>query len=553
MPIILLIIVLLTYSRCEDDLHKFQQNSYRFKRYLKWRFETPSRIVRPHELLFVLGFLFTIWGNAVLAIIGCVLMCLDAYFYWLIKTAYPVKKKLVYTPRVKRLKVTLTILLALVAVGGFYWSSLLYVGFIGYFTSFIYVFIAAAINMPIESAVNKYYFDDARRTLAKAPNLNVIGITGSYGKTSTKNVLYKMLSRDFNVLMTPESFNTKMGLTRTLREGLKPIHNVFLAEMGAKEVGDIKELCDFVQPNMGIITSIGPQHLETFKSLDNVIRTKGELFENITQNGTIYVNCDEPNILKLPKRSDVTAYRYAVDRENALQHHTHFAIENLVLNQMGSAFTLVWSPDGYGVESIESINESHDNIKTATNVKTKIIRINLKTKLLGRHNLSNVVAGCAVALTLGVSPERLPLLVSEVEPVEHRLSHRRVADQYTLLDDAFNSNPIGAAMALEVLKAFEGNKKIIITPGMIELGNMAETLNQTFGEQIADVCDAVILVGIKQTQPIWEGLKNRHFPEHNIYRVKSIHEAYARLNAIVAIDDVVLIENDLPDSFNEAL
>jgi len=533
MPIIALIVILLIHFRGEDDLHKFQQNSYRMKRYLKWRFGDYSRILRPHELLFFLGlclasFIDTPW----LKVIGLVMMLVDTYFFWLIKTAYPIKKALVYTVRVKRLKATKTLLLAALAVTCFYFPTLLFIIGLTYFVSFIYTFIAAIINKPLEHYISERYYKDAQNELSKAPHLNVLGITGSYGKTSTKNVINTVLSKDFNVLMTPESFNTKMGLTRTLREGLKPIHQVFIAEMGAKEVGDIKELCDFVHPTMGIITSIGPQHLESFKTLENVIQTKGELFQAIPSGGTLFLNCDDENIMKLPVREDVTIYRYAVGEKakSPEAHKLNVFIKSLKLGSRGAAFTLCYKTEKNGTGSVD-----------------------LTTKLLGRHNLSNIVAACAVALHLGVEPSRLPVLVASIEPVEHRLSHRLVADKYTLLDDAFNSNPVGSKMALEVLSHYEGKKKIIITPGMIELGDQADALNHAFGVAMAKVCDVVILVGPKLTLPIQAGLKEENYPEENCHIVKSIHEAYTLLNDLVDQGDVVLIENDLPDAFNEAL
>jgi len=533
MPVIALIVILLISFRGEDDLHKFQQNSYRIKRYLKWRFGDYSRIVRPHELLFFIGLCLASFISAPwIKIVGLLMMLADTYFFWLIKTAYPVKKALVYTPRVKRLKGTKTLLLAALAVTSYYVPALLFPIGLTYFISFIYTFMAALINMPLEHYINEGYYKDAQNELAKAPHLNVLGITGSYGKTSTKNVINTMLSKDFNVLMTPESFNTKMGLTRTIRDFLKPIHQVFIAEMGAKEIGDIKELCDFVHPTMGIITSIGPQHLETFKTLENVIKTKGELFQAIPSGGTIFLNCDDENIMKLPVRDDVTLYRYAVsDKAHAPEdHHLNVYIKALKLGANGASFTLCYDTEKNGKGAID-----------------------LTTKLLGRHNLSNIVVACAVALHLGVKTSRLPALVSSLEPIEHRLSHRLIAGKYTLLDDAFNANPVGSKMALEVLAHYEGKKKIIITPGMIELGDQANDLNYAFGEAIAKVCDSVILVGPKLTMPIQQGLKAQNFPEKNCYIVKSIHEAYAILDDLAGEGDVVLIENDLPDAFNEAL
>ncbi len=529
------IILVITFFRSFDDMHKFQQNSYRVKRYFRWKNDALSRWIKPHEILYLIGMsLIFLVPSLISQVVGLFLVLVDFYFFNLIKSAQMSKKPLAFTARVKRLTVTDTLIIyigfsflgaaAHFAIGDLGYGLIALV----YLFSFVPVLLANLINLPIEKAINHYYYKDAERELAKNPNLVVIGITGSYGKTSTKNVLTQMLSKDFNVLATPESFNTKMGLTRTIREQLRPTHQVFIAEMGAKEVGDIKELCDFVHPSMGVITSIGPQHLETFKSLENVIHTKGELFASLPEGGVAFRNLDDENIAKLPFREDIETLTYAVkDDSHSEKSQARYLIEDISLSHHGSSFTL-------------KDNQTHK-------------RVRLSTKLLGRHNLSNILAGISIALKLGVPMERLNTLTSEVKPVPHRLSTRVVADTYTVIDDAFNSNPVGSKMALEVLQAFEGKRKIIITPGMVELGSEQDQLNEKLGEYIAQACDYVILVGVAQTQPIQKGLNNKHYPEAQIYLAKDLNDAFAALGRYVAKGDVVLIENDLPDTFNESI
>ena len=136
--------------------------------------------------------------------------------------------------------------------------------------SYRVVSLVNIVNSPIEKWIQKGFYNKAKRKLEEMPNLKVIGITGSYGKTSTKYIVSTILSQKYNVLMTPESFNTTMGVVRTINEKLNSMHNLFVCEMGAKQVGDIKEICDLVKPDYGILTAIGPQHLETFKTIDNV-------------------------------------------------------------------------------------------------------------------------------------------------------------------------------------------------------------------------------------------------------------------------------------------
>lgn len=528
----ILLILTIIFLRSKDDLQKFQQNSYRIKRYSKWLLSKNNSFFKPHEWLYVLGAILFIFTDALyFKILGLFLILLDYYFFWLIKSATKSKLKLNVTPRVKRIRFTNGLILMLLFAGWFYasdFAKILIEAFIAglYLGSFLLTMVSNLINMPLEIQINNYYYTDAQKILAKNPNLTVIGITGSYGKTSTKNVLYQILSKDFNVLMTPESFNTKMGLTRTIRTYLKPTHQILIAEMGAKEIGDIKELCDFVHPKMGIITSIGPQHLETFKTLENVISTKGELFKYLLPNGTAFLNVDDENILKLPLREDLKYVHFSTNTNyKALMPLPDYAIEDVHLSGKGSSFTLVHIPS------------------------KKKVRLN--TKLLGRHNLANIVSGVAVALELGVSMERLNTLIIDIKPIEHRLSYRRINDTYTLLDDAFNSNPVGSKMALEVLDRFEGNSKIIITPGMVELGSASFSLNKKLGEQISKVCNFAILVGKKQTKPIQEGLIENQYPSSKLYIASDLSDALRKLDEIVSKDDVVLIENDLPDTFNE--
>lgn len=528
--IVIVFLMLITWFKNHKDVHILQQNGYYMDQYFNWFKSHKSKLFRPYELILVLGvFLGAHSSYWPLQITGLLLMLLHAYFNRIIFKAYPAKKPLVYTPRVKRILFTNGLLFLI--IGSFsliYLQSVLGLSLIVfYLLSPLWIALSNTLNIPLEKTINQRYINEAKALLKANEDLLVIGITGSYGKTSTKNVLNAMLSKDFNVLMTPESFNTPMGVTRAIRSSLKPIHQIFIAEMGAKKTGDIKELCELVNPSLGIITSIGPQHLDTFKTFENIISTKGELYKHLKPGGTAFVNISDPNVLGQPKRDDLNYVYFTADPlEEAPQAITpDYAIEAISVDAQGSSFTLIHIPTGK--------------------------KVRLKTKLLGRHNLSNVVAGAAIALSLGVSMDRLNTLIADLSPVKHRLSIRRVDDKYTILDDAFNSNPVGSKMALEVLKNFKGNKKIIITPGMIELGDQFHALNKAFGVHISQACDYVILVGKKQTQPICEGLKEKHYDDKKIYIASSIRDAFEHLYQIVGQDDVVLIENDLPDTFNE--
>ncbi|MBO4884042.1 MAG: UDP-N-acetylmuramoyl-tripeptide--D-alanyl-D-alanine ligase [Clostridia bacterium] len=428
----------------------------------------------------------------------------------------PEKKPLAYTPRMKRLYACLCLIALALA---FILSALgipAYILFVGV----PYLALAAGGAMtPVEKAINNYYLNDAKAKLDARPDLIKIGITGSYGKTSTKFILAAILSEKYDVLATPASFNTPMGLTRVIREKLEPHHQVFIAEMGARHAGDIKELVDLVHPSMGLITSVGPQHLETFGNIETVANTKFELIEGLPRDGLAFFASDGGEVDKLYERAGVKKFLTGT-RGMRLD----MKAEDIAVGRGGSRFTL---KDGATGEKIEC-----------------------ETKLLGRHNIGNIALACCAARQLGLTLEEIARGVRKIEPVEHRLQLMPGANGVTVIDDAFNSNPVGAKAALDVLAAFEG-RHVIVTPGMVEQGAQEKEINRQFGAQMAGRCDEIILVGRRRTQPIAEGLRAEGVAAERIHVVGSLDEATGVLGRIGKPGDVVLFENDLPDNYNE--
>lgn len=387
------------------------------------------------------------------------------------------------------------------------------------FTIPVNIIIANWFVSPVETWVNNRYINKARRKLNKKEykDLIKIGITGSYGKTSTKFILKTILSEKYNVLATPGSFNTTMGNVRVIREELKPEHEVFISEMGARKRYDIQEICQFVKPHIGIITSIGAQHLETFKKIDNVAKTKGELLQGVENDGAVFLPKDNSHCLELYKKDNHTKFLYSTKKDGADVY-----AKNIKVTKDGSTFTVV----------------------------TKKGEFECKTKLLGEHNVQNIIGCVAIADYLGLTNEQIQRGIEKIEPVEHRLQLLPSQNGTIVIDDAFNSNPVGSKMALDVIKQFDG-KKIIITPGMVELGTEEYKLNKEFGAQMAEVVDYAILVGVKRSKPIVEGLKSKKFDDMNIYVVNNLDEATAQLSKLTKAGDVILFENDLPDNYNE--
>jgi UDP-N-acetylmuramoyl-tripeptide--D-alanyl-D-alanine ligase len=318
--------------------------------------------------------------------------------------------------------------------------------------------------------------------------------------------------------MTPGNFNTTLGVVRTVREHLKPHHEVFIVEMGAKQRGDIKEICDLVEPHMGIITSVGEMHLETFGSIEGVASTKFELIEALPEGGVGVVNLDSEAARKYLKESGLKVITYGVESEDA---------------------------------DYQAVDVAYSEIETRFSVEHGGVRDeNYATHILGRGNILNITAALAIAEAMGVGVEARRRAVRQIEQVEHRLSMRRQGG-ITILDDAYNSNPTGAKMALEVLAGFDtSGARYVVTPGFVEMGAKQFENNRVFGVDIAQSkADRVYVVNEVNREAICKGLLEGGYPEERISAVASFSEAMSDLQPRLKAGDVVLYENDLPDSF----
>ncbi len=439
------------------------------------------------------------------------------------------KKPLVYTGRAKRLMFWSFLAAGLLEnsligqyAGTFY--ELIIAPLVYAFLTFagpVNMILALFLALPTENWIKNGYIRKAKWKLWKKEykNLIKIGITGSFGKTSTKFILQTILSEKYKVLATPESYNTTFGNTKVIREMLTKEHEVFISEMGARYRFEIAEICDFVKPQIGMITSIDKQHLETFKNIDTIVKAKSELLSALPDDGVVVLPNDQSYCLKLYQKEKRKKYLYAIQDKKADVYAKDMKVTN----------------EGISFIAVTSLGEIHCN-----------------AKLLGEHNVQNILGSIAIAIHLGLSKEQIEAGVSKIEPIPHRLQLIQNPNGIQVIDDAFNSNPEGSKAALKVLKSFAG-RKIVITPGMVELGTEEEKYNKEFGRQMADAVDIAILVGNKRSMPIVEGLKEKHFDEMNIFVVDSLKSATQKLNEMARAGDVVLFENDLPDNYDESL
>ena len=503
----------------KKELHMLQLNSYFNTRYIKWYKENlRSRcdVIKVSVVLFCV--LLNCWDYWLFPLAGILLSATGAVA--LIKQK--AKKKLDFTKRAVRLFV-MAILLPAAALAVTFaatqnirplaWPLAAFIAF-----SFPVMLFANTLMKPLETLVNRWYINDAKKKIKNYPHLTVVAVTGSYGKTSVKHFLQSILSEQYNVLITPGSFNTTLGVVRTVREQLQPIHEIFIVEMGAKKAGDIAEICRIVRPEYGVITAVGAQHLETFGTVANVKKAKLEIISALPAGGKGFINAADIASGDLPADAKAPVVSFGVDRD------ADYCARHIIYTAKGMSFDVYRRGEKC---------------------------LALETALLGEHNVSNLVACCAVACTLGLEKYKIEKAVKSIRAVAHRLEVKSLPNGVTVIDDAFNSNPTGSKMALEALKRMEGKRKIVITPGMIELGAEEAARNFAFGQTIAGNCDIAVLVGARRTLPIQEGIKAAGFPAENLTVCKNLTEANDYVKSIMQPGDVVLYENDLPDTFNE--
>ena len=497
-----------------------QQNSYYAGRYFSWiKQNTKPSVLALKGLLLILVILSATQGADTFKASLPLFAAAGLYFGW---RSYSLNsksiKKLVFTPRIKRMFAFCGVLLVALFLVGIIIKGVLGLICLVILTAFALFpeslcFLSLFALKPCEKAIAKHFINDAKKILNSAIDTKIIGVTGSYGKTGTKYILSRILSEKYNVLHTPESFNTPMGVVRTVRENFRPNTEIFVCEMGAKNVGDIKELCDIANPHFGLITSVGPQHLETFKTVDNVFNTKFELYYSVkNSNGLVFANGDNELIRKNAPKDVIL---YGTDSEFPCY------AKDIESGRFGASFTLIL----FGEE------------------------ISVSTKLLGKHNILNIVGASAIAYKMGVKLKDIAFAISRLNPTSHRLELKSSVNKSVLIGDAYNANPEGSIEALNILNSFTGMKKVVITPGLVELGDKEAEYNKILGKTAAQTCDIIIFVGIKRSEPMVEGVKETDFNTENMYIASSFSEAMGIYSRFADENTVVLLENDLPDNY----
>ncbi len=515
------------WQRLRFYLHMLQLETYKPPRFWSWLLSRGrDQVLRVSHLLGLL-----LIAAAALHRYGAV----AAAFLWAIAFAssrhylgFQIKKPIAFTPRMKRLAAATVGCAAVPVVAGsvLAFSTTPLQGAAGYLLGWLvadllaplWVLLAAYITAPYERGIQEGFKRQARSTLHQRTDLQVIAVTGSYGKTSVKFIVAEILRQRANVLATPGSYNTPMGICLVVNEQLKPEHQMLILEMGMRYRGDIRELCGIASPDLGIVTSVGPAHLETMGSIEAIAAEKGDLLAGLKPGGIAVLNADDPHVDEMAARAPGKVWRVSA---------------GATLNADILARDITYGPEGVAFIVRDDTGAEHP----------------FRSQLLGQHNVLNILLGVAVGRHYGLRLRQIAHAVARIEPIEHRLQLRRQGT-YTIIDDAFNANPVGARHALDVLGAFTGGKRVIVTPGMVELGARQEEENRIFGEYMAGKVDLALLIGAEQTRPIQEGLRRKNFPEDRLLVYPSFADARAYLDSHLKAGDTVLFENDLPDTYN---
>lgn len=519
-------------------LHVFQQEHYEPRRLYLWVSQAYGfRLALPEAgLVLVAGSACALAGNSsdalgvVLAILLVALSARAARMVWSREQIKP----LVFTPRARRLfmlqLLTAAIPLALVvALGGDGPWSPAVVAAVGalelLLAPWLLAGVANTLLRPVQRADNQRFLNRAQQKLRDVRPL-VVGITGSYGKTTTKACVASVLDLLGPSYPTPASFNSTLGVVRAINEGLLPQHQSFVVEMGAYRVGDVRELCELVHPRIGVLTAIGPAHLERFGSLDVTEQAKGELADSIPADGGLFVTrADDERTLRVARtRAAGRVLLFAP----APHPEADLWADDVRLEEGRTRFALVVRAGVAGPEEQ---------------------RAEVRARLLGDHNVANLLAAAAVGVGQGLALTDVARALGRVTPPDHRLAPivNRAAG-VVVIDDSYNANPEGAAAALSVLRDHPATRRLLVTPGMVELGEREREENRKLGTLAAEVADLAILIGPRGAD-VAEGMRAAGAPDEKILAFPDGPAAHAKLAELTRAGDVILFENDLPDVY----
>ncbi|MCY4073217.1 MAG: UDP-N-acetylmuramoyl-tripeptide--D-alanyl-D-alanine ligase [Chloroflexi bacterium] len=533
-----------TWHRIYQLARFYQIEEYMSRRFFQWLRRRP-RYLLPKRALgawFLGTAIAVVLGEAPNGALPLLIMFVAALVAVSPEQEQEIKKPLVRTGRVNRMMAAAAICAALAQVASFLVATNTFEelqslpippiaiatsGFVLFILAPIWLTLGNLILQPFESYRRWRYLSGARSVL-NATKPKIIGITGSYGKTTTKDFLRDILSLRYRAYATPKSYNTLMGISLAINRDLVDDYRTeyFLSEMGAYIPGEIDRICQLTPPDVAIVTEIGPQHLERFGSLENVMRAKYEIIKNLKEDGVGVFNWDNALIREMIAIGHPET-RLSVSRELNLDEARR---ENLS-----------WIAT--------DTEESLDGLRfTVTNVASGE-QARLSTPVLGEHNITNLLLCVAVAFHEGIPLRDIAMRIGTLKPAESRLVRQRTASGITIINDAYSANPKGIVSALKVLGMHKDGKRLLITPGMIELGDLQDLENRKLGVLACQYATDIILIGREQTKPVFEGIQSTGYDMARVQVYETLAESVAWYRQNLRANDTVLFLNDLPDTY----
>lgn len=402
-------------------------------------------------------------------------------------------------------------------------SILIIILYLFYIFSFVFLTQAKLLLSPLDHFAKRNIVKKAKAKLSTMDKLVIIGITGSYGKTTMKETLYEFLNEQYKVVKTEGNNNTPIGISRTILNKVNRNTEIFIVEMGEYVKGDVKELCEIATPDISIITGINEAHLERYKTMENAISTKFEIVEFAKQDAQVLLNADDKltmeNYKKYTKNNSVQFYS-SKNHELCAYSISEYSFDQ---NGKGQEFKLT---------------ESKGDV------------ISIKTQVLGEYIIGNIVAGFIIGEKFNIPLSKLKYVANNLKPVEHRLqTNYNLQNNIVVIDDTYNGNSDGFKEGVNILSKFKMRRKVYVTPGLAETGELAEPLHLEIGRNLSKVADIVILVKNSVTKYIYKGLIDSGFKEENVIWYDNSKDVWEELNSNVKNGDVVMLQNDWSDNY----
>lgn len=506
-------------------LRYFQQEEYAASRFLSWLLFKGAYDTRGSFVLLatLVGSLFFKRGDPIFSLIGASFLLLIAYLEE--NPLQEGKLKLHLTNRAKRILagalvicLSLHLLVFLFSVD-ISWPLTLILQLFVFQTTPLCLVAGCWLWSGYEKSLQKRFIEEAKEKI-NASRPFIVGITGSYGKSSTKDLLARVLQNCLGpTFWPPKGVNALMGNTRAIREDLQSLHQYVVIEMGAYKVGSIAKACRLTPPNAAIITGIGQAHLERFGSQENIEKAKSELADALCDGAILVCNGDSEGTRNIYQKhkTRVKSYLYGFD---LLRMGVDCQVTSFKITPEGTYFSLRW------------LSKDYDGF----------------TPQFGRACLSNIAAAFTLSCALGADPKLALATLGSIPAIDNRLNLSKEGP-VTYLRDAYNSNPEGFKVALEVLRDLPFKRRLLMSPGMIEFGARQAEFNSDIACFAAKICDKVIIVGQINKKAILEGLERGGYSSENIFLCPTRKAAFIKLSELLESGDGVLIENDLPDLY----